>query len=208
MPSLSIRRRISLSGDCADGCGVCEGVLPSRVNQLPSAEPSELSGTPQTDEGSGDRDIGLPLKIPSSGPGSVRGTGWFASRALEKIELTLRFCGLPKAAWSKRSPKSGSPLRISLPARADDSAPEPDAESTAASFLYSCSARKTGHPGLSVLSAGLGPRFPKRLSTETGLSGAGIELAGTGGGANAPRGNGIGVAVLIGFVSGFSKPGT
>src|SRR5437762_858755 len=152
MPSLSIRRRISLSGDCADDCGVCEGMPPSRVNQLPSAQPSELSGTPQTDEGSGDRDIGSLLKIPSSGPESVGGTGWFALRALafEKVELTLRFCGVPKAAWSKRSPKSGSPLGISLPARADDSAPEPDAESTAASFLYSCNARRTGHPGLSV----------------------------------------------------------
>jgi hypothetical protein len=64
-------------------------------SQLPDA--SELSGRPQTDGGRGDGNIGLPLKIPSGGPGSGGGAGWFGLRGVMsgKAELTLRLrsCG-------------------------------------------------------------------------------------------------------------------
>jgi hypothetical protein len=52
------------------------------------------------------------------------------------------------------------------------------------------------------------PQSPKRLSNESGRSGEGNALIGTNGAAVAPKGKGIGVASLMGFVKGFSKPET
>ncbi len=79
----------------ADCGGFPEGAPARKSNQLPSLDPSELSGRPPSGSGKGDKDIGLPLKIPSSGARFGGGTGWsgLGGVAPGKAEPTLRSRG-------------------------------------------------------------------------------------------------------------------
>jgi hypothetical protein len=86
--------RIGLLPICGGGAG-CVGFCKARparkLNELQSLDPSELSGRPHTDGGRSDGDIGLPLKIPSSGARSGGSAAFSGLRGVMsgKAELTL-----------------------------------------------------------------------------------------------------------------------
>jgi hypothetical protein len=88
------RDRTGLLPVCWGGAGCVEfwKARPARkLNELPSPDPSELSGRPHTEDGKGDGDIGLPLKIPSSGARSGGSAAFSGLRGAMsgKAELTL-----------------------------------------------------------------------------------------------------------------------
>ena len=112
---ISACSRSSSSGGGASCVGFWKVRPASKLNQLPSPGAFELSGRPHTDGGRRDGDIGLPLKIPSSGARSGGGAASFRLRGVMfgKAELTHRKLasglGAP-GAFSDRSPKADSSI--------------------------------------------------------------------------------------------------
>jgi hypothetical protein len=59
----------------AGGVGFQEAMPAGKFKKSPLPDASELSGSPKIDGGSGDGNIGVPLKIPCIGAGSGGGVG-------------------------------------------------------------------------------------------------------------------------------------